>query len=374
MLFDCQLHWEHITGSGKTALEVGMDWTFNSQQPQPPPEQMDEGFTATAYPKVQENLKLTVEEQVLLEEPASSLGTLYSLQHLTKDLNFAESMVSVMIQQDMSSIPPMTTLTIDLTSRPESLKVHQQLKAIATETTTTITTTLLPPPYQQQSTIEAMMMKHIGELEHIVANLIQENKRLEQRLDSHGARLYTLEQLDIHHQVSKAVNEVIMDAVDWAMQAPLQNRFKDLPVANMKEILYQRMWQTDSYKSHEDHMQLYEALVKSMNCDHSKELAKDLAEACPSKASRSLGASGSSQVPPPPPSPPSTNEKDLQMDKDMAPDEQARSLNDEDIGSAHIPKVNLRQDWWKPLKEERPASREPAWLIPSSDVPVPTNN
>nr|GFD30429.1 hypothetical protein [Tanacetum cinerariifolium] len=24
--------WEHITGSGKTTLEVGMDRTFNSQQ------------------------------------------------------------------------------------------------------------------------------------------------------------------------------------------------------------------------------------------------------------------------------------------------------------------------------------------------------
>nr|GFD29335.1 hypothetical protein [Tanacetum cinerariifolium] len=43
-------------------------------------------------------------------------------------------------------------------------------------------------------------------------------------------------------------------------------------------------------------------------------------------------------------------------------------------GSAHIPKVNLRQDWWKPLEEERPATPELAWSIPSSDVPVPTNN
>nr|GFA86843.1 hypothetical protein [Tanacetum cinerariifolium] len=57
---------------------------------QPPPEQMDEGFTAMAYSKVQENLKLTVEEQVLLEEPASSSGTLSSLQHLTKDLSFGD--------------------------------------------------------------------------------------------------------------------------------------------------------------------------------------------------------------------------------------------------------------------------------------------
>nr|GFC08854.1 hypothetical protein [Tanacetum cinerariifolium] len=200
------------------------------------------------------------------------------------------------------------------------------------------------------------------------------------------------------------------------MQAPLRNHFRDLPEADMKEILHQRMWETDSYKSHEDHMQLYEALEKSMNHDHSEELAKDLAKARkkkkksressktppgspphqppphlplagPSGASGSFRASRSSQVPPPPP-PPSTNQEgqskgstapsssktdasveyqawtttnirlrpsisltpaDLQMDEDMAPDEQAQSLDDEDIG-------------------------KPAWSIPSSDVPIPTNN
>nr|GFD60360.1 hypothetical protein [Tanacetum cinerariifolium] len=36
--------------------------------------------------------------------------------------------------------------------------------------------------------------------------------------------------------------------------------------------------------------------------------------------------------------------------------------------------VNLRQDWWKPLEEERTATPEPAWSIPSSDVPVAMNN
>ncbi|GJU52993.1 hypothetical protein Tco_1226707 [Tanacetum coccineum] len=37
--------------------------------------------------------------------------------------------------------------------------------------------------------------------------------------------------------------------------------------------------------------------------------------------------------------------------------------------------VNLKQDWWKPLSEEdRPATPEPAWSIPSSDLPVPMNN
>nr|GFD50269.1 hypothetical protein [Tanacetum cinerariifolium] len=119
---------------------------------------------------------------------------------------------------------------------------------------------------------------------------------------------------------------------------------------------------------------------------------------------------GSLRVPPPPPPPPSTNQKgqsqgsvapsssktaalaeyqawtmtdtrlmtsvslthaDLQMDDDMAPDAQAQSSDDEDIGNAHIPKVNLGQDWWKPLEEERPATPEHAWFIPSYDVPVP---
>nr|GEZ61134.1 monodehydroascorbate reductase [Tanacetum cinerariifolium] len=328
--------------------------------------------------EVQENLKFIVEEQVLLEEPASSSGTLSSLQHLSKDISFGdlffsdkplkadndkataetkvESMVSVMIQQDMSSIPPMTSPIIDLTSRPES-------------------------------------PKRIGELEHIMANLIQENKGLEERLDKHGARLYTLEKLDIPHKVSKAVSEVVTKAVDWAIQAPLRNRFRDLPEADMKEILHQRMWETESYKSHEDHMQLTQEEEKESRVIKNATWSPPhqpppLPPAGPSRASGAPGASGSSQVPPPPPPPSSTNQEsqskgsaapsssktaasaeyqawtttdirirpsislaltDLQMDEDMALDEQAQSSNDEDIG-------------------------KPAWLIPSSDVPVPTNS
>ncbi|GKC57971.1 hypothetical protein Tco_1085569 [Tanacetum coccineum] len=46
----------------------------------------------------------------------------------------------------------------------------------------------------------------------------------------------------------------------------------------------------------------------------------------------------------------------------------------EEVGRDHIPTVNLRQSWWKPLTEDRPATPEPAWTIPSSDLPVPTNN
>ncbi|GJZ23881.1 hypothetical protein Tco_0561340 [Tanacetum coccineum] len=100
---------------------------------------MDEEFTTTAYPSVQENLKLPTEDQVILEEPASSAGTLSSLKNLDKELSFTnqflveksqedkpdksnteaevQSMVMVPNHQDTSSVPLMTTLVIDLTIR-----------------------------------------------------------------------------------------------------------------------------------------------------------------------------------------------------------------------------------------------------------------
>nr|GEU74739.1 hypothetical protein [Tanacetum cinerariifolium] len=338
----------HVVHVGSDLEHMDLDVADVSTQPHL--EQMDEGFNATAYPNVQENLKLTVEEHVILEEPASSLGTLSSLQHLTKDLIFGDLFFN------------------DKPSEADNDKATAETK------------------------VESM--------------------------------------------VSKSIDEVVTDTVDWAMQAPLRNHFKDLPEADMKEILQQRMWETDSYKTHEDHMQLYEAMEKSMNHDHSEELLKYLAEAHKKKKKRrdSLktppespphqppppplpagpsGASGSSQVPSPPPPPPSINQEgqskgsatpssskivasaeyqawtmtdtilrppisltpaDLQMDDDMAPDAQAQLSDDEDIRNAHIPMVNLRQDWWKPLKEERPATSEPAWSISSSDVPIPKNN
>nr|GFA20594.1 hypothetical protein [Tanacetum cinerariifolium] len=226
---------------------------------------------------------------------------------------------------------------------------------------------------------------------------------MEERLDKHGAHLYTLERLDIPQQVSKT-------------------------------IFHQRMWETESYKSHEDHMQLFEALEKSMNRDHSEELAQDLAEACKKKKksrespktppgspshqlpppppvgpSEALGASGSSQVPPSPPLPSSNNQEspskgsaapsssktaasaeyqawtttdirlrpsisltpaDLEIDKDMDPDEQAQLSDDEDIGSAYIPKtgdIATFMDWFckrRGITELKPQDLEgPAFEI-----------
>ncbi|GJU41322.1 retrovirus-related pol polyprotein from transposon TNT 1-94 [Tanacetum coccineum] len=426
----------------------------------PHPEQMDEGFIATAYPQVQENLKLTVEEQVILEEPASSTRTLSSLQHLAKDFSFgdqffndkpseadnektttdteAESMVSVTIHQDTSVIPLMTSPVIDVISRSDSPNEHRP--SPTTTTTTTIMTTLPLPPQPQQGSSDSIIQR-IGELEKHMADLVEANQALEERLDKQGSRLYNLENLNIPHKVSKAVDEIVTDAVDWALQAPLRDRFRNLPEADMKEILHHRMWESNSYQAHEDHKMLYEALEKSMVRDHTDQLLSDLAEARkkkkkrrdspktppgspphqpppppplagPSGTSGAFEASGSSQSPPPPP-PPSTNQsnqpkssdapsssktttfaeyttwtttdsrlkpsvssipEDLHMYDASAPDEQVQLSDDEDIGHDHIPIVNLRQNWWKPLTEDRPATPEPSWSLPSSDMPIPANN
>ncbi|GKB88237.1 hypothetical protein Tco_0960509, partial [Tanacetum coccineum] len=142
-----------------------------------------------------------------------------------------------------------------------------------------------------------------------------------------------------------------------AIQAPLRDRFRDFPEADMKEILHHRMWESNFYKAHEDHKKLYEALEKSME------------------------PSGSSQLPPPPP-PPSTNQsdqststaapsssktaasaeytawtttdtrlkpsvssipEDLHMADDTAPDEQVHSSGDEDTGHDHIPTQGITE-------------------------------
>ncbi|GKA07351.1 hypothetical protein Tco_0686575 [Tanacetum coccineum] len=155
--------------AGPNLEHSDVEITDASSQPQP--EHMDEGFIATAYPEVQENLKLSVDEQMIPEEPVSSTGTLSSLQHLTKDFSYgdqfiddkpseannekttadteAESMVSVTIQQDTSVIPPMTSPVIGPVPRPDSPNVHWPLPTTTTTTSATTTTLPLPPQPQQ---------------------------------------------------------------------------------------------------------------------------------------------------------------------------------------------------------------------------------
>ncbi|GJY30727.1 hypothetical protein Tco_0414222 [Tanacetum coccineum] len=293
----------HVVHAGPNLEHMDLEASDTSIQPNP--EQMDEEFTTTAYPNVQENLKLPTEGEVRLEEPVSSAKTLSSLQNLDKELSFTnqflaeksqedepektnieaevQSMVTVPKHQDTSSVPLMTTPVIDLTvSQPVSTTIQAPL---LTSTTT-----------------------RIGELEQHMADMVEANQALEERLDKQGNRLYNLENLDIPHKVSKAVDKIVTDAIDWAIQAHLRDHFKDLPEADMKEILHHRMWESNSYQAHEDHKMLYEALEKSIDHDHTDQLLTDLAEARRKKKKRHASPKTPHESPPhqpPPPPPPS---------------------------------------------------------------------
>ncbi|GJU34027.1 hypothetical protein Tco_1182381 [Tanacetum coccineum] len=57
-----------------------------------------------------------------------------------------------------------------------------------------------------------------------------------------------LELRDLPHKINQTVNEVVKEAVHVALQAPLRDRFRELPEANMKEILHQRIFESDPSK------------------------------------------------------------------------------------------------------------------------------
>ncbi|GJR44101.1 hypothetical protein Tco_1312204 [Tanacetum coccineum] len=167
------------------------------------------------------------------------------------------------------------------------------------------------------------------------------------------------------------------------------------------------MFEDDSYKANNVHKDLYEALQKSLELDYSNQRLADQEEAHKKRRKRrdaprsppgsppsqpphppppagasgapgTSGALGSSQLlPPPPPSSIGTSGSTSQQGRevpndlihdDSAPDEQVQVSDDQDSENDHTPTaVDLRKDWWKPLpEEERPATPEPAWTIPSS--------
>ncbi|GKB86115.1 hypothetical protein Tco_0958387 [Tanacetum coccineum] len=261
----------------------------------------------------------------------------------------------------------MTTPVIDLMT-PQSNSPFPTSTATTSIITTITSLPPTPPPQSQQSIADPILCKRIGKLEQHMTDLIQNNLALEERLDKHGS-WFKLENLNIPCQVSKAVDEIVTDAVNWAMQAPL--------------------------RAHFNHKNLFDTLQKSLERDYSDQLLSDLDEAhqkrrkrcdvprTPSGSTPSLpppppppaGASGvpgtsgrlgSSQMPPPP-HPPSTGTSrsaqqqstadqesfptDSMMNDDSIPDEQVQLSDDEDTENDHLPKADTRKDWWKPLPE-----------------------
>nr|GEY39156.1 monodehydroascorbate reductase [Tanacetum cinerariifolium] len=184
--------------------QTGSDPSRNLES-RPPPEQVviDEGQAGSDPGKIHGALA-GPDPEPTYDEFMADLYPKFINDKLIKDesgkLNVESevvSMVTVPIHQASSLIPPLSTPIIDL-SPPKPASFTKE--PIFTATTTT-TITLLPPP-QPQSTTESE---------------------------------------DLPHKINEVVCEPVREAVYVALQALLRDRFRELPEADMKEILHQRM-------------------------------------------------------------------------------------------------------------------------------------
>nr|GEV29518.1 hypothetical protein [Tanacetum cinerariifolium] len=145
----------------------------------PNPEPMHDDFVATVYPKVHESLKFLADEHVILEDPPSSSGTLSSIKILDDTYTLVDQFFN------------------DKSAEDEPGKQNVDAKVISMKSQT---------------------------LDNTTQNL--------------GSRVFTLELRDLPHKINQTVNEVVKEAVHIALQAPLRDLFRELPEADMKEIIH----------------------------------------------------------------------------------------------------------------------------------------
>nr|GEW63121.1 hypothetical protein [Tanacetum cinerariifolium] len=161
----------------------------------PNPKLMHNDFVATVYPKLHESLKFLTDEQVILEDPPSSSGTLSSMKNLDDTYTFGDqffndkstkdeprkqnvdakvvSMVTIPIHQASTLFHPLSAPIIDLSPpKPTTSPLPESFTATTTETTTT--TLLIPPPPQQQSTTDLELTSRITALENKFSNFEQQ--------------------------------------------------------------------------------------------------------------------------------------------------------------------------------------------------------
>ncbi|GJT67456.1 hypothetical protein Tco_1018936, partial [Tanacetum coccineum] len=375
----------------------------------PNPEPLHKDFIATVYPQVYESLKLTPEEQVHMENPQSSSGTLLSMKNLHDEFTFGdqflndkpteeeprkanvetevESMVTVPIHQASSSAPPLSTPIIDLTP-PKPVSPPAQ-EPVFTATTATTTTLLPPPPPQQQSTTVPELATRVSALEKICSNFEKKHKLQDKTTQALSSRVFTLENHDLYSKIDNYVNETVKGPVQNALQYLVRERFREL--------------------SQPEQASLYDALEVSMDRENREEFIEATA--------KSRKRRRDDQDPPPPPPKDSDQNKKKRHDSDAsaskqppvqnpsawktydireAPSNSSKQktapqseqlvddvpipddmhiLDSEDTGVAHLLKIKTRPDWLKPVpEEETPKTPEPEWVIPPNDLLETENN
>ncbi|GKC09098.1 hypothetical protein Tco_1000708 [Tanacetum coccineum] len=235
-----------------------------------------------------------------------------------------QSMVTVPIHQDTSSVPLMTTPVIDLImSQPVSTTVQAPLPTSTTTVTAITTTTSLPPPppQPQQSTADPILVHRIAlqkslELDYSNQCLAKQEEARKKRRKRHDASRSPLgsppSQLPPPPTPAGASSASGTSRASGSSQLP-----PPLPPPSTA-------WTT------------FDTRYESTSIARAQELSPS---------------------------------NDLMHD-DFAPDEQVPVSDDQDSWDDHTPAAaDSRKDWWKPLpEEERPTTLKPAWIILPSNV------
>nr|GEV58336.1 hypothetical protein [Tanacetum cinerariifolium] len=261
------------------------------------------------------------------------------------------------------------------------LDVHGSLKLPADEHV------ILEEPLSLSETLSSM--KNLNDaytfeitLEQKLAAFKQKSKTLDNTTQNLRSRVFTLELRDLPHKIDQTVNTFIKEAIHIALQALIRDHFRELPEADMKEILHQQMFESDSYKSLPEHVALYKALDASMERENRDEFL--------AKKDKLRKRHHDDQDPPSPPSysdlskrrrhdsgasgQKSASHSEQPIEEAPMPD--TIDISDsEDTDSAHFSKIKPRQEWLKHiLEEDRPETSEPDWSVPPNDLPEPENN
>ncbi|GJW64435.1 hypothetical protein Tco_0116319 [Tanacetum coccineum] len=346
----------------------------------PNPEPTLKDFMAHVYPNVHESLKFPADEHVILEDPLSSFANLSSIKNLDDAYNIGDQfiddkstedelgklnveseivyMVSVPVYQADTSVPPLSTLVIEISSPiSSSHPVHAPI--IIATTVTTSTTLALPPPPPTQSSTDPELAARVSTLEKRNAELEQAFTNQNKTTNNLTSRIFTLEHHDLEYRIENYVRETVK-----------QNRIVE----------------SGSYKNHTEHADLYKALERSMARDNMDEFIAEKAKSQkrrhndqdppqppPQKSDQSkkkkhdTDASASRPYPPQTSSAwktidtkdaPSSSSKQHQASQSEQPIDDVLTFdvvyisNSKDVGAAHLPKIKTPATWLRPLPEE----------------------
>nr|GEZ31444.1 histone deacetylase 14 [Tanacetum cinerariifolium] len=279
------------------------------------PEPMHDDFVANVYPQVHDSLNHPDEEHVHVENPLSSTRTLSSMKNLDA-YTFGDPLFN---------------------GKPTEKDLGKT---------------------NMETKVESMVTISIHQV------------------------VFTLELRDMPHKIDQTVNEAVKEAVQVALQALLRERFRDLSEADMKEILYDQMFESGSYMSQSKHDKSRKRRRDDQDLPPppSKEPDKRKKKKHDSDASGSIQTSSAWKTSDTRDAPSSSSKQksasisEQHVHDILIPDDVYVS-NIKDIDVAHLPKINPRPDWLKPVpEEERPKTPEPDWVVPPNDLPEPENN